>query len=307
MNDDHVENHKRIINSVKHIKNAFKDKITIYNSNQINNYLKNKHDLNELEDLAKDFLKNSYNEEFLLDVKNKCNSLQLDDIIDGDTYFSRLTYNEVIDCACIMFNICNQIVDNKIFYAYALIRPPSHHSQLNYYNGFCIVNQTYQTAKYLHDKFNKKVFILDYDVHHGDGTQALVNKNIDDEIYFCSMHCYALHFYPGTGTTEENNDKVINVPLSKKTSNEMYIEKFNEIVKPYIERVNADIIIISNGLDAHKNDPMKVMNVTNEFYKYVSKYLKTLNVPLIYILEGGYNPTVIGDVSEDIINILIEN
>jgi acetoin utilization deacetylase AcuC-like enzyme len=307
MNEDHPENHKRIITSVKHLKYTFKNKLKIYNSTQINQYLIKHQGVENIEELAKDFLKNSYNLEYLDNIKNKCNDLHLDDIIEGDTYFSRLTYNEIIDSATIMYNICNQIAKNNIKYAYALIRPPSHHSQLNLYSGFCFVNQTYQTAKYLHDKHNKKVFILDYDVHHGDGTQALVNKNFEDDIYFCSIHCYSLGFYPGTGDENENNTKVLNIPLPKKTTNETYIEKFNEKVKPFINKTNPDIIIISNGVDAHKNDPMKVMNVTNEFYIYVSKYLKSLEKPLIYILEGGYSPIVIANVSEDIINVLINN
>lgn len=306
MNKDHIENHDRIIQPIKHILSKFKNQ-EIYNSSQINEYLKKIYKINSVESLAIDFLKNVCNDKFLLDIKNKCNSLFLDDIIEGDTYFSRITYNEIIDCACIMHNICNQINNKVIKYAYALIRPPSHHSQLNYYNGFCFVNQTYQTAKYLHDKFNKRIFILDYDLHHGDGTQTLVNKNLENNIYFCSMHCYANGFYPGTGSIEENNNKILNIPISKHNDDKYYINKFNTNVKPFMEISNPDIIIISNGVDAHKDDPMKIMKLTNEFYKYVTKYLKSLNIPLIYILEGGYNPKVISEVSEDIINILIDN
>ena len=241
---------------------------------------------------------------YLEKIKNISSELDDDDIINGDTYFSNVTYHEIIDNSVILYNVCEQINSNIIKYAYCLIRPPSHHSRLNSYQGFCIINHTYLTAKYLYDTYQKKVLILDYDVHHGDGTQALVKQHLEDNIYFVSMHCYGNSFYPGTGDTKENNELVLNIPMKRDSGNEIYITKF-ELVKQYIEDNNVDIIVISNGLDAHVDDPFQVMELTNEFYIYVTKYLKSLDKPLIYILEGGYNPDVIGSVSEDIIKELI--
>jgi hypothetical protein len=194
-------------------------------------------------------------------------------------------------------------MEQNIKYAYCLIRPPSHHSSLNRYNGFCIVNHTYLTAKYLHDKHNKKILILDYDVHHGDGTQALVNQHLEDDVYFISMHCYGHGFYPGTGDVDENNEKVLNIPINRGKGDELYLERFND-VKDYINSKEIDIIIISNGLDAHHADPFGVMYLTNKFYVKVTEYLKSLDKPLIYILEGGYNPNTIGRISIDIIKVL---
>jgi acetoin utilization deacetylase AcuC-like enzyme len=146
---------------------------------------------------------------------------------------------------------------------------------------------------------------LDYDVHHGDGTQKLVNENKDDDIYFCSLHCYEKGFYPESGSILENTEKNINVPFPRNQSDENYIEKFNNVVVPFLKKTNPDIIIISNGLDAHKDDPMNIMKLTDVFYEYVTKYLKSLNLPLLYILEGGYNPNVIANVSYKIINLLL--
>ena len=157
----------------------------------------------------------------------------------------------------------------------------------------------------MHDVSNKKVLILDYDVHHGDGTQSLVNLNIEDDIYFISMHCYGNGFYPGTGSESENNDKVLNVPMKRGMGDDEFIEKFNDIIIPFIDDKEIDIIIISNGLDAHKDDPFEVMKLTNKFYVYITNYLKNLDKPLIYILEGGYNPDTIGIISKDIIDELL--
>ena len=290
-NPRHPENHDRILVSIKHLQSKFPN-------------LNIKEHIDFDEKIAKKLICQIYSEQYLEKIKNFSEELEDDEIISGDTYFSNVTYHEIIDNSVILYNVCEQINSNIIKYAYCLIRPPSHHSRLNSYQGFCIINHTYLTAKYLHDTYQKKVLILDYDVHHGDGTQALVKQHLKDNIYFVSMHCYGNGFYPGTGDTKENNELVLNIPMKRDSGNEIYITKF-EIVKQYIEDNNVDIIVISNGLDAHVDDPFQVMELTNEFYIYVTKYLKSLDKPLIYILEGGYNPDVIGSVSEDIIKELI--
>ena len=305
-NKDHPENHDRINISIKHIKENIKN-ITIYNNNTILNYLQSKLKMESKEEISKLLYNSSdsiiYSDKYMLDIKKKCSKLKDNEIISGDTYFSNVTYNEILDNSIIMYNACYQININKIKYAYCLIRPPSHHSSLNQYSGFCIVNHTYLTAKHLHDMYKKKVLILDYDVHHGDGTQKLVKSHMQDNIYFISMHCYGDGFYPGTGNIDENNMKVLNIPMKKGSKNKEYIHMFDK-VKKFIATHDIDIIVVSNGVDAHIDDPFKTMKLTNEFYCYVTSYLKSLDVPLIYILEGGYNPDVIGSVSVDIINTL---
>jgi acetoin utilization deacetylase AcuC-like enzyme len=234
-----------------------------------------------------------------------CEELKDDEIIEGDTYFSNVTYDELIDNANILYNVCYQIVNKNIKYAYCIIRPPSHHSSKDNFSGFCVVNQTFLTAKNLHDVYKKKVLILDYDLHHGDGTQKLVEYYNKDSIYFCSIHYYAPRFFPGTGSENENTNKVLNIPIkTKKQTDYDYLQIFNSKVIPFINKNQIDIIIISNGFDAHKDDPMKIMNLTEQFYINVASYLKSLQLPLIYILEGGYNPKTIGHISTDIINEL---
>jgi len=303
-NLNHLENHNRISISIEYLKSNLPYDIRIYDNNTIIKYLQ-KRFIMEKEDIANLLLTKIYSKKYLQMIKDISHKLDKDDIIEGDTYFSNVTYDEIIDNSIILFNVCYQITTNRIKYAYCLIRPPSHHSKLNNYNGFCIVNHTYLTAKQLHDVSNKKVLILDYDVHHGDGTQSLINLNMEDDIYFVSMHCYGNGFYPGTGDINENNEKVLNIPLKRGLNDNDYIEKFKEFIIPFIDNKELDIIIISNGLDAHRDDPFQVMNLTNKFYVYVTNYLKNLDKPLIYILEGGYNPDTIGKVSIDIIDELI--
>ena len=171
-----------------------------------------------------------------------------DKIIDDDTYFSNVTYNEITDNSTIVYNACHQIKNNNIDCAYCLIRPPSHHSSKDKFFGFCIVNHTFLTAKYLHDNYKKKVLILDYDVHHGDGTQKLVKQYKGDDITVVSMHCYGVGFFPGTGDTTENDDKVLNIPFTRGREDNEYMCAFENLVKPFIKEKNPDIIIVSNGL-----------------------------------------------------------
>jgi len=306
-NQNHIENHDRILIPIEYLKYNLSgdfNVIRMYDNNTVLDYLQHRF-IMEKEDIANLLLTKIYSKKYLQNIKDISHKLDDNDIIEGDTYFSNVTYNEIIDNSIILFNVCYQISTNKIKYAYCLIRPPSHHAKLNTYNGFCIVNHTYLTAKQLHDVSNKKVLILDYDVHHGDGTQSLINNNIEDDIYFISMHCYGNGFYPGTGSENENNDKVLNIPMKRGMNDDDYIEKFNDKIIPFINEKEIDIIIISNGLDAHKDDPFEVMKLTNRFYIYVTNYLKKLDKPLIYILEGGYNPNAIGYISKDIIEELL--
>ena len=176
MNPNHVENHDRIDIPIKYLYNKFKNKFQMYNNHTINKYLLKLTSVSDIETIGLIFMRSVYSRTYLKDIKDTCKELNDDEIIDGDTYFSKLTYNEIMNNANILYNVCYQISNNKIKYAYCLIRPPSHHSTKNKFSGFCLVNMTFLTAKKLHDTYKKCIFILDYDLHHGDGTQDLVKK-----------------------------------------------------------------------------------------------------------------------------------
>jgi acetoin utilization deacetylase AcuC-like enzyme len=175
-NEEHPENHRRIIETIDYLKTYLlnKKKIPLYDNNTILNYLENELKIGNKEYISNLLLNQIYSSEYMKQIKSTCESLSDDDIIDNDTYFSNLTFNEILDNSIIIYNVCHQIGNGNLKYAYCLIRPPSHHSSVNYFSGFCIVNHTYLCAKYLHDNYKKRILILDYDVHHGDGTQSLV-------------------------------------------------------------------------------------------------------------------------------------
>ena len=224
-------------------------------------------------------------------------------LVKGDTYITNKTLSCVYENLSIIMNSINTMKK----YAYLLIRPPNHHSSTSS-SGFCPLNCTFAAAIYAQQKGFTNVLILDWDYHHADGTAKLVNN----EMHLISMHAYGYGIYPGSGSERDNKYNVTNIPLNISKPEDKYIydddyclEKFNSIVLPIIDDIQPDMIIISNGLDAHKDDTLAGLNLTNNFYVEATKLLKERQVPLLYILEGGYNPKVITDVSIDIINELL--
>ena len=132
-NPTHLENHDRIIISIEYLKSNLDHHIRIYDNNTILDYLQHQF-IMEKEDIANLLLTKIYSKKYLQKIKDISHKLHQEDIIEGDTYFSNVTYDEIIDNSIILFNVCYQITRNKIKYAYCLIRPPSHHAKLNEYN-----------------------------------------------------------------------------------------------------------------------------------------------------------------------------
>ena len=223
--------------------------------------------------------------------------------LDEDTHLTEWSLGEIIKSNALIIKSLNDILNKNIKYAYCLVRPPSHHASEDHYSGFCMINNTYLAAEYAEKYLNGKILILDWDLHHGDGTEDLVRNRNNSNIHFISIHCYAKGFYPGTGDGKNNSDRIKNYPMKKYSNNNDYYNKFEEIYNQ-IKLNDYKLIIISNGLDAHENDSFSVMNLTTEFYKNVSIKLKEFNIPLLYILEGGYNIEVLKEVSEEIIKVL---
>jgi acetoin utilization deacetylase AcuC-like enzyme len=152
----------------------------------------------------------------------------------------------------------------------------------------------------------KKVLIFDWDLHHGNGTESLVRNNKHNDVYYISMHLYENNFYPYTGNTLSDTDNIKNIPLDRNTTNDIFVRQFTIHVIPMIIKIidSIDMIIISNGLDAHKDDPLQCMNLTDDVYVEITEYFKSLDKKTVFLLEGGYNPNVIASVSHSIISSL---
>ena len=230
--------------------------------------------------------------------KTPLNKLMLKNYMpdDSDTLFTSHTPEEILNVCKILL----EIIKKQDKYVYALIRPPGHHSSFDHHSGFCFVNNAYLLAKNLPGN----TLIFDWDLHHGDGTENLLLKNKDENIYYVSMHGYGNGFYPGTGTIRTNN--ILNIPLRKGTGDREYIYFFDSIFVPYYNNITVDTIIISNGLDGHQDDQMDFLNLSDKAYLHITEFFKKTNKRLIFLLEGGYNVDVITNVSLKIVDLLNE-
>lgn len=207
-------------------------------------------------------------------------------LADGDTYATRATAALLVRGQGLLNAAVDHLAAGHHPSAFVLIRPPGHHAGPgNTPAGFCHQNNVWHAAlRFIRAGF-QNVAIFDWDVHHGDGTEALLRQS-HHPIRFCSMHAYGPDIYPGTGAAIDT-PTLLNIPLAKGTGPRTYYQIFQEKVLPFLE--SADVILISAGYDGHADDPMGYLRLNEEVYHSMSKDLKGLGVPVLFVLEGGYH------------------
>jgi acetoin utilization deacetylase AcuC-like enzyme len=136
----------------------------------------------------------------------------------------------------------------------------------------------------------ERVGILDWDAHHGDGTEVCVEKGGDTNIRFCSIHAFGKGVFPGTGA-RKRTEQVLNVPVSVNTDAATYLDAFRSLVLPFLAGVDA--LIVSAGYDGHEKDPMGLLRLQESTYVEMASDLKEMGCPLLFLLEGGYRPDVL--------------
>jgi acetoin utilization deacetylase AcuC-like enzyme len=151
--------------------------------------------------------------------------------------------------------------------------------------GFCFFDNVAVAARAAQRNGAERVAIVDYDVHHGNGTQQIFWD--DDTVLFVSLHQWP--FYPGSGGPDEQAETTVNVPLSAGCGDDEYFRAFDEVVSPAVERFEPDLLLVSAGFDAHEADPLSHMHVTEAGFRELSKRCATLAPRLGAVLEGGYN------------------
>jgi len=239
---------------------------------------------------------------------------------EKDSYDNFATYESAKLASGSLIEICKNILSKKIEHGYAIIRPPGHHADMSTARGFCIFNSVAVAVKYILNKNDKiKIAILDWDVHHGDGTQAIFYN--EKNPLFISIHRHdSGKFYPfKTGFVGEKGDQNgigynINIPLDTKCAiskgpscigDAEYINIFEKIIMPCLTEYNPDIIFISCGYDAGENDFSGCLKCSPFAYAFMTERLLSLNKNLIFALEGGYTLDTIKRMSETTIRTLL--
>ncbi len=171
--------------------------------------------------------------------------------------------------------------------AFVLARPPGHHAERNTGMGFCLFSHAAIAAFYaLQQPGINKVSILDWDVHHGNGTQVLVETN--PQIAYCSLHQFPC--YPGTGQDTETGSykNVLNLPIAPGSNGSIYQQLFKQQVIPFLSKFQPDLLIISAGYDANATDPLASINLQPEDYGLFTDYCLEITHKILFGLEGGY-------------------
>jgi len=216
--------------------------------------------------------------------------------LDPDTVTSEQTCEAAFTAAGSCMEAVDQVVNSKIDNAFAFVRPPGHHAEKDRQMGFCIFNNTALAAAYaLRYLGLSRVLIIDWDVHHCNGTQHTFEST--DEVLVFSTHRFP--FFPGTGSLDEigkNNGLgyTVNVPLSPAKKDKDFIEIFKEILVPIAIEYNPQLIIISAGFDTHYDDPIGGMRVTENGFAYLTSIIMEMadqvcKGKIVAILEGGYD------------------
>jgi acetoin utilization deacetylase AcuC-like enzyme len=205
--------------------------------------------------------------------------------LDGDTVASETTYEGAALAA-------GTAIEAALTNGFALVRPPGHHALRDRAMGFCVFDNIAVAARVAQRELGlERVAIVDYDVHHGNGTEAIFRE--DDSVLFVSLHQWP--FYPGTGGPDDQADTTINVPLSAGCGDDVYIAAFEQIVEPAVTEFEPELLLVSAGFDAHVDDPIAFMEVTANGFRELSRRCAALAPRVAAVLEGGYDPTTLPD------------
>jgi len=256
----------------------------------------------------RELLENTHNKDYINFVEKSFPEKGLS-FLDGDTIISPGSKEATADAVGSIITAIDGVQNKEFHNAFCAVRPPGHHAERNKAMGFCIYNNVAVGAHYLLKKYKfNKVAIIDFDVHHGNGTQDIFYDN--ENVLYISTHQYP--FYPGSGTEKEKGkfDNILNIPLAAGTNSEEYLNAYEFVLKK-LKNFRPDFILISAGFDAHKDDPLAQLQLKSDDYHIITK--RTLSVAkeccdgkIVSILEGGYDLNALKESTEAHVGALLE-
>lgn len=214
----------------------------------------------------------------------------------GDTVVCGRSYEAALASVDALLTAADAVMAGEIDNAFSAMRPPGHHALPARAMGFCIFNNVAVLARYLEDKHRiGRIAIVDWDVHHGNGTQHIFWRNPD--VFYASLHQHPL--WPGSGLASEQGDgpglgMTLNVPVAPGTSEDEYLALFKSKVMLSLRNFGPDFLLLSAGFDSHKADPLASLCMTEAGFAQMTRWMKEIaaeycNGRLISCLEGGYN------------------
>ena len=256
----------------------------------------------------REIIKNTHSDAYMDNIEN---SFPLEGLkfLDGDTVVSPGSKNATFDAVGSIISAIDGVENKEFSAAHCVTRPPGHHAEKDKAMGFCVINNISVAANYLVSKYNyKKVAVLDWDCHFGNGSYDILKSN--KNIFFSSLHQYP--YYPGGGTEDQKGDynNVLNVPLPAGTNSREYFDAYEHVLKR-LKEFKPEFILMSAGFDAHKLDPLCQLNLeSRDYYEITRRALETTkdfcNGKVVSILEGGYDLNALAESANEHVNALLE-
>ena len=274
------------------------------------NYLKKNRNLiwDKSKKFDESFLNLTHSSNYVSEVKKSFPKNGLN-FLDGDTIVSPGSKKATSDAVGSIISAIDGIENKKFNNAFCAVRPPGHHAEKEKAMGFCIYNNVAVGANYLIEKYKyNKVAIIDFDVHHGNGTQNIFYDN--KRVLYISTHQYP--YYPGSGSEKEKGkfNNILNIPLDAGTTSEEYLNAYEYVLKK-LNEFKPECLLFSAGFDAHIDDPLAQLKLRSEdFYKITKRTLnlskKFCNGNVVSILEGGYDLKALQESTKRHVDALIE-
>ena len=230
-------------------------------------------------------------------------------IVDhAPTYVTQTSYQDALLAAGGAISCTRAVLNGDAKNAFAIVRPPGHHAEPDHVMGFCIFNNVAIAAREALSTGMERVMVIDYDAHHGNGTQAACMD--DDRFGFISTHQWGI--YPGTGWLEDAphaRGRLVNVPLSEFAGDEVFARVADEIFQPVVEKFRPQMLFISAGFDSYWSDPLTSLGLSTQGFFNISKKLVALaeeycNGKIVFVLEGGYDPRNVANGSAAVFDAL---